>query len=188
MYWKTSRLVGGAHAVGMLWLTGALLTILGGTAVAQSVASNSPMTLVGTWTIKVTPRDCVTGAPAGSTVNVLSTYHRGGTLTVSAGSLSFAPGQRTLGHGSWNVRGRSYSQQTIALLLFDTQPNLPGTPTFDPNKPLSPGFFAGWEITRHTVELTDKDHYAASGTIAFYKANGELYRTGCSTTTGQRFE
>ena len=46
----------------------------------------------------------------------------------------------------------------------------------------------GWQTVSHTVQLTDADHLASSGTNAFYKTNGELYRTGCSTSIGQRFK
>jgi hypothetical protein len=75
----------------------------------------------------------------------------------------------------------------IALVLFDTEPNLPGTPTFDPARPVSPGFSAGWLTVSHTVRLTGVDQIASFGTNSFYKANGDLYRSGCSTATGQRF-
>jgi hypothetical protein len=75
----------------------------------------------------------------------------------------------------------------IALVLFDTEPNLPGTPTFDPAKPVSPGFFAGWATVSHTVRFTGVDQIASIGTNSFYKANGDVYRSGCSTATGQRF-
>ena len=76
----------------------------------------------------------------------------------------------------------------IALVLFDTEPNLPGTPTFDPTRPVSPGFFAGWQTVSHTVRFTSAVDIASTGTNRFYKANGELYRSGCSTATGQRYE
>jgi hypothetical protein len=36
--------------------------------------------------------------------------------------------------------------------------------------------------------MTDADHVTSVGTNAFYKTDGTLYRTGCSTATGQRFE
>jgi hypothetical protein len=75
----------------------------------------------------------------------------------------------------------------VALLLFDTPANLPGTPGFDPTRPVSPGFFAGWQTVHHTVQLVDSDHLTSSGTNVFYKASGEVYRTGCSTANGQRF-
>jgi hypothetical protein len=73
------------------------------------------------------------------------------------------------------------------MILFDTEPNLPGTPTFDPTRPVSPGFFAGWSTVSHTVRLTDANHISSEGTNAFYKLSGEVYRTGCSTATGERF-
>jgi hypothetical protein len=76
----------------------------------------------------------------------------------------------------------------IAIILFDTAPNLPGTPGFDPSLPASPGFFAGWQTVTHTVTPTDADHITSVGTNAFYKLNGEMYRTGCSTAVARRFE
>jgi hypothetical protein len=76
----------------------------------------------------------------------------------------------------------------VALILFDTPANLPGTPGFDPSMPVSPGFFAGWQTVTHTVNPTDADHITSAGTNAFYKLTGELYRTGCSTAIGERFE
>jgi hypothetical protein len=92
------------------------------------------------------------------------------------------------GQGAWTrKRGHTYKQEMIALVLFDTAPNLPGTPTFDPSKPVSPGFFAGWQTVTHTVRFTDGDRIESAGTNSFYKANGELYRSGCSTAIGQRF-
>jgi len=190
MEWKTLKVLGGgARAVTMFWLAGALLTTSGGTVMAQSNTSDSQANLVGAWVVQVTLRDCATNAPLGPSFNSLVTFHRGGTLSESPGTLAFAIGQRSSGHGNWaRQHARTYSQRMVALLLFNTDPNLPGTPGFDPNKPVSPGFFAGWQIVSHTVQLTDADHLASSGTNAFYKTNGELYRTGCSTSTGQRFK
>ena len=64
----------------------------------------------------------------------------------------------------------------IALIVFDTNP------------PVPPVFFAGWQTVTHTVQLIDADHIRSAGTNAFYKFDGTLYRTGCSTATGQRFK
>jgi hypothetical protein len=75
----------------------------------------------------------------------------------------------------------------IALILFTTSANLPGTPSFDPAKPVSPGFFAGSATISQTIRLTGADQIESSGTNRFYKTNGEVYRSGCSTATGQRF-
>lgn len=176
------------RALALLALTIALFAGSPGVAGAQSEDADSQPSLVGAWTVRVTLRDCTTNAPLGPPFNSLVTFHHDGTLSESAGSVAFAPGQRSPGHGSWTRRrGHTYRQEMIALVLFDTEPNLPGTPTFDPTRPVSPGFFAGWVTVTHTVRLTDPDHLASAGTNSFFKANGELYRSGCSTATGQRF-
>jgi hypothetical protein len=169
-------------------LTVMLFAASGGTVRAQLEDNGDRPSLVGTWTVQVTLRDCTTNAPLGPPFNSLVTFHHDGTLSESAGSLAFAPGQRSPGHGGWTrKRGRTFGQEMVALVLFDTPPNLPGTPTFDPTKPVSPGFFAGWVTVTHTVRFTDADHIASEGTNSFYKANGEVYRSGCSTARGQRF-
>jgi hypothetical protein len=176
-----------ARAVAISCLTVALLAAVSVQAGAQSDAITERPGLTGTWGVQVTLRDCTTGAPLGPPFNSLVTFHGDGTISETAASLAFAPGQRSPGHGTWTrQRGRTYGQEMIALLLFDTQPNLPGTATFDPTKPVSPGFFAGWLTVSHTVRFTAVDRIASAGTNAFYKTNGELYRSGCSTATGER--
>jgi hypothetical protein len=173
----------------LLGLAAGILGTTGTHAAAQSNASASKTGLVGVWAVQVTLRDCTTQAPLGPAFNSLVTFHRGGTITESAGSLAFAPGQRSPGHGTWDHEGgQSYRQRMIALMLFDTPPNLPGTPGFDPAKPVSPGFFAGWATVTHTIELSDGDSLSSSGTNAFYRSDGTVYRTGCSTAVAVRFE
>jgi len=186
MNWSTSKALGDRRLVAVLGLTAALVTAAGG---GTAIASGSHAGLEGAWAVQVTLRDCASNAPLGPPFNSLVTFHSGGTLSESAGSLAFAPGQRSPGHGHWSRRGaRTFRQRMIALILFDTPPNLPGTPGFNPALPVSPGFFAGWSTITHTVELADGNHLTSAGTNKFYKSNGEVYRTGCSTAVGQRFE
>ena len=164
-----------------------LATGSGSLAMAQSEDSNSG--LAGTWMIQVTLRNCDTGAALGAPVHSLVTFHRGGTLSESVGPTSFATGQRSPGHGVWSHIGQgTYSHRMVNLINFDSAPNLPGTPEFDPTKPVSPGFFAGWQVVSHTIELSDADNFLSTGTNAFYKFDGTEYRTGCSTATGRRFK
>ena len=166
----------------------AVLFVMAGVLMPSSALADSAQGLVGAWRVQVTLRNCTTQAPLGPPVHALVSFHRGGTITESAGGVTFAPGQRSPGHGAWARKsGHTYQQDMVAMLLFDTGPNLPGTPTFDPTKPVSPGFFAGWLTISHTVQLTDDDHIASEGINAFYKLNGDLYRTGCSTAVGERF-
>jgi hypothetical protein len=156
-------------------LTGVLVTTSSRTAIAQSNESASG--LVGTWIVQVTLRDCATNAPRASFTSLV-TFHRGGTLSESTASPAFAIGQRTDGHGSWTQQAhRTYLQRMIALILFDT-----------PAGPLGPGFFAGWQEVTHTIDVVDASHFTSAGTNEFYRSDGTVYRTGCSTAVGQRFE
>jgi hypothetical protein len=155
----------------------------------QDAGHASDPKLVGTWVVQVTLRDCTSGAPLRPAFNSLVTYNSGGTIAESTAGHAFAPTQRTNAHGSWTrLPGGRYEQRMIALLLFDTPANLPGTPGFDPASPISPGFFAGWQTLSHTARMIDEDHSESEGTNAFYKADGTLYRTGCSSAVAQRFK
>jgi hypothetical protein len=184
MNWKPSTISSGRR-LAVLSLTGVLLAGSSGFAMANS--NDTSDVLVGVWAIQVTPRDCATEAAVAPPINSLVAFHDGGTLSESA--AAFAPGQRSGGHGTWtHDRPHSYLQKFAALILFDTPANLPGTPTFNPALPVSPGFFAGWQTVTHTIRIGDADHISSAGTNAFYKTDGTLYRTGCSTATGQRFE
>jgi len=161
----------------------ALLLTCAGT--AQAAAPS----LVGPWMVQVTLRDCTTGAALGPAFNSLVTFQSGGTISESAGSTAFAPGQRGPGHGTWTDLGSQYyTQRMIAQIVFDTPANLPGTPGFDPTKPVTPGFFAGWSVITHVLNVTDVDHASSFGVNQFYKADGTAYRSGCSSATALRFE
>lgn len=169
-------------------LSAMLVAASGRTVGAGSNDDGADQRLVGAWAVQVTLRNCDTNAPMGSFTSIV-TFHRGGTLSESAGSLAFQPGQRSEGHGAWKRVGRhTFSQRVIALLRFDSPANLPGTPTFDPSKPISPGFSAGWQTITHRVRLTGADSFQSSGTTEFFDANGESYRPGCSTAVARRFE
>ena len=170
----------------LLGVTGLLLTTAGNNLLATSRDSRGALT--GAWSVQVTPRDCTTGLPAAPPSNSLVTFHDGGTMSESAGGLAFGIGQRSAGHGIWTQTSRrTYRQRFIALILFDTPANLPGMPGFDPTKPVSPGFLAGWQTVTHTAELVDANHLTSEGTTAFYKTDGTVYRTGCSTAVAERF-
>ncbi len=172
MHWHTLK----TH--GMITL-GLVITLVGGVgtlALAQSShsASNAHR-LEGTWLVRVTLRNCATGA-ALSSMNSIVTFAPGGTLTETPGAGAFAPGQRSDGQGYWtHAGGHTYTQRFVALIRFDTPPN----------PPASPGFLAGWQTVTHTVELVDADNLSSSGTNELIDMNGNSYRSGCSTAVGQ---
>ena len=160
-----------ARILSRLGLAMAVLVGPMGAATAQADGANDRAT--GTYAVVVTLRDCATGAPAGPPFDSLVTFHGDGTIFETPGGRAFAPGQRGAGHGSWRRIGRkSYSQEMIALVVFDTAANLPGTPTFDPTRPVTPGFQAGWQTVSHTVTFSDAAHGTSSGTNAFYTLAG----------------
>jgi hypothetical protein len=157
----------------------AVVMALAASPAAQSANSASPSGLVGTWRVQVTLRDCATDAQIGLPFQSLVTFHRGGTVTESTTAPAFAIGQRSAGHGTWaHLGGGTYLQKMIALIAFDTAPNLP----------FSPGFAAGWQTVTHTVEQIAHDQLVSFGTSTFYTSNGAAYRTGCSSAVGRRFE
>lgn len=143
--------------------------------------------IVGAWAVQVTLRNCDTAAPVGSFLSLV-TFQLGGTMSESSGNASLRIGQRSEGHGAWRpLGGRMFSQRTIGLIRFTSAPNLPGTPTFDPSQPISPGFSAGWQTITQQVKLTGPDSFESAGTTEFFDTAGLSYRTGCATAVGQRF-
>lgn len=147
-----------------------------GPAVAQQSQSEA-RTLQGVWHVQVTIRDCNSGVALAPPVNSLVTFAAGGTLQESVSGGGFAPGQRSDGHGTWTHKGgHTYDQRFVTMINFTTAPG-PG-----------PGFEAGWMKIHHTVEVVDANHIESSGRNTFYRLDGTVYRTGCSTASGRRFE
>jgi hypothetical protein len=156
---------------------GLALVLWAGSAASAQQSGAQARTVQGVWLVQVTVRNCATGVALAPPVNSLVTFAAGGTLRESVSGGGFAPGQRSDGHGTWtHTGGQSYDQRFIMMINFATAPG-PG-----------PGFEAGWMTVQHTVTMIDVDHIESAGTNSFYRLNGEVYRTGCSTATGTRFE
>ena len=161
---------------GMLGM-GVAMVLSAASAVSAQPSAGEGRTLQGTWYVQVTIRDCATGAALAPPVRSLVTFAAGGSVHESVGGGGFAPGQRSDGHGTWTHKGgQTYDQRFVALVNFSTPPG-PG-----------PAFEAGWIKVSHTVTMIDADHTESAGTNNFYRLNGEVYRSGCSTATGTRFE
>ena len=142
----------------------------------SSVSSSRGLSLQGTWMVEVTLRDCQSNAALASFPGLV-TFARGGTMVEVSSTRGLPPGQRSNGLGVWShERRQTYSAHFVALINFDTPPGPPGPP----------GLLAGWQTVTGTIELTDRDHYAGAGTVNLYNSNGQLYRTGCSSSVGQR--
>jgi hypothetical protein len=156
----------------------ATFVAIGGVSLAAQPSNADGLRIEGTWQVQVTLRSCVTGTALG-TVNALVTFHPGGTMTETPGGGGYAPGQRSDGQGYWtHDGGHLYTQRFVALIRFETPAN----------PPASPGFMAGWQTVTHQVEAIAPNQLSSRGTNAFFDSNGTLYRTGCSTAVGRRFE
>jgi hypothetical protein len=154
---------------GCVALAAALLLGTPGVVLAQG------LTLTGVWAQVITPHDCATNEPLPiPPFRALLTFHRDGTVTESVGSLSFAPGQRSIGHGLWaHTGGHTFRERTPAMILFDGGPGM---------------YQAGWQVTTRTITMLDANHYTSSGAAQFFDLNRQLYRTGCATSAGERFQ
>jgi hypothetical protein len=176
MKWTVSRACDVGRRAVLLSMGAALVLMVPRAASAQQSAGQG-RTLQGVWYVQVTIRDCATGAALAPPVNSLVTFAAGGTLHESVSGGGFAPGQRSDGHGTWRHQGgHTYDQRFVTMINFATPPG-PG-----------PGFEAGWMKIHHTVEVVDADRTESAGRNTFYRRNGEVYRSGCSTATGVRFE
>lgn len=124
----------------------------------------------GTWQTVITLRNCQTGAAVRSFPAVLS-FHQGGTLT--GDSTVVSPALKTGSYGVWE-RERGWQQYSFAFMFF----------VFNPD-----GTLAGSQKVRQFANLrADSNYFTTTGTVEISNANGNVIATGCSTSTGTRFE
>ena len=125
--------------------------------------------LEGTWDVRVTIRNCNTGAEVRSFAS-LTTFMSGGTTLDSTSHIPQA--QKTPGQGVWNhVSGNTYR---FSFKHYN----------FDPA-----GNFTGWNKVIHEAALEPNGtEYSSAGTVEVYDPSGNLMFTGCATTTATRFE
>ena len=158
-------------------LGGSLLAILMLAVFAQVLVSaegqngNEP-TLMGSWDVKVTARDCETGTPIPfiPIFPAIMTYDQGGTMQET--DLGGPVLVRLPGHGVWKRQnGREYSAAFRFL-------------NFSPDRT-----FAGTNVIRSAITLSQSgDEYTTTDTLEILDAQGEVINRGCSTTTATRFE
>jgi len=135
-----------------------------------SAHSNGKNSLVGTWRVKVTPKNCQTGAP-GPGFDVLLSFKRSGTVTEMNSSPAFLAGQRAPGLGAWShIHGNSYKAVVDAFILVD-----------------SPIFKRG--VQRLAWDLNvDGDDATIEATSQFLDSNGNLVAATCASATATRME
>ncbi|HUL35691.1 MAG TPA: hypothetical protein VL128_17545 [Candidatus Eisenbacteria bacterium] len=143
---------------------------------APAWTSHGDDEIVGTWMVTVQLNNC-SGVNLGPSFASLLTFADGGTFMEDTLNPSFAPGQRSAGHGIWEYQGHhSYSAKSIAFINFTTTTPLPG-------------FTQG---TQTITQTTDFDHgpdqWTAAAQVQFADATGTVYRQACANATAKRFE
>lgn len=160
---QTAKAMGGAAFVILLLITIAQI------GVSAPANGEGERTLVGSWNILVTLRDCQSGTPIVS-FPAMETYNQGGTLQQTAPP---APGATFLpGHGVWSHEaGGGYS---AAFQFFGITPV---------------GFVDSRTVVRSAISLgQDGKSYSSTETSETFDANGNLLVSACSTSTATRFE
>src|SRR5271165_2323081 len=104
-----------------LILAAACVLSFAGAAGAQTEAwDEGAATLKGSWTVKVTQRNCQTGDPLGSPFFSLLTFSQGGTLLESTANPMFFPAVRGDGHGVWSATGhQTYRAISTAFITVN---------------------------------------------------------------------
>jgi hypothetical protein len=123
----------------------------------------------GSWDVRVTIRNCQTGAVI-SSFPTLNTFMQGGTMQET--SAGVPPGLRSPGHGVWNYEsGRRYTA-AFQFYRFNTD-----------------GSYAGTLRTRTQIEVSRfSNSFTSTASTEVFNPAGVLIATGCATATGTRFE
>ncbi len=125
--------------------------------------------MIGTWDIRVTLRNCETGASI-KTLRTMNTFACGGTL-IETGARA-TPNLSSLGHGTWrHIGGQNYS----AVLRF-----------FRFNKD---GTIADMQkITRHIELSDDGKEFTSTASLEVFDDADNLILANCATETAKRLD
>jgi hypothetical protein len=140
--------------------------------------STSPK-LEGTWRVKVTLRNCQTGAELRPATPAMLTFAEGGTLTET--TTVFPPAVRSPGHGFWRRSGwRRYTAVSEAFL-------------FNPSVPAASAWIGTQRITQTIQFGYDPDELYSTATTEFFGPDGNPIpgfppTPSCATAVAWRME
>ena len=132
--------------------------------VAAQNDQNNGGSIEGVWQTTVTPRICATGAAVGPTFPGILMFNHDGTMTGTSTAVSTT-------YGSWKreAGAHQYSFATLSL-KFDGS-----------------GTWIGSRRISQNVTV-DENSFTSSGTFQDYDTAGNATISGCSTSTGARFQ
>ena len=161
---KTRRF---ARVFGMAFPSILTLLVLQLLVFGQDTSASGP-TLVGTWSLELTSRDCDTGVPIGSTTNrALHTYLPSGSLVGSTNITAF----RSPSYGIWKRTDRQHFLAIFTNFSFNAAD---GTPT------------GRAEVTERITLGADLDHFTATAEVKVFNINDIFLFTICVDETAER--
>jgi hypothetical protein len=144
----------------------ALLLVVGCTQVPASGQAGGKYSIEGVWQTVVTPRICSNGNPVGPVFPGILMFENGGTMTGTSTAVTSV-------YGVWKreTGARQYSFASISQ-RYDAA-----------------GVLIGFRRITQNVTLDDTGAtFTSSGGFQDSDVNGNTTMTGCSTSTGTRFE
>ena len=163
------KVIGGVSLAVLMLAIFAQVWVLAEDKRSESLPNGNELSIVGSWDVRVTIRDCQSGA-ALANFPAMITFNHGGTMQETANDA--APLLRLPGHGAWSQHnGRIY---TAAFRFFRF--NADGT-------------FAGKNIIRQVDTLAQSgNEYSTTDTVEVLDANDNLIVRACATSTATRFQ
>ena len=120
----------------------------------------------GVWQTIVTPRICATGNPVGPTFPGILSFSQDGTMTGTSTAV-------TSTYGYWNREaGRGEYSFASLSLKYDASGN----------------FIGSRRISQNVTVDDSGNAFTSSGTFQDYNTAGNPTISGCSTSTGSRFQ
>lgn len=168
--------------LGSLILFGGMLIIVAGQNSKVESPKNSgegfsKRSIEGVWLVEAQRRDCQNGNPIGPAGRGLMTFAAGGTMSETTAPPAApvplpVPVFRSTGHGVW--QRINWEHYTGAFIIQRLNPD---------------GTFAGWIRSRGTFQLMESgNEFTSTGSTEITDPSGTVVLTGCSTSTGTRFE
>jgi hypothetical protein len=131
--------------------------------------------LVGTWRIALTPRNCATGAPIpvpGAPFRGLYSFHEGGTMSEWLTNAAVLPTLRGPGHGAWQ-KATAWQHYTYSIIF---------------NRYDESGMLTGTQEGKAELVLGDSgDDYTATSLVRIFDVDGIQISTNCASVEGTRY-
>lgn len=171
-----------AALMGLLLLVGSTVIFVSGQDLENGTLLNSTKniskrSIQGVWLVQVQQRNCQTGDPIGPAGHGLLTFAEGGTINETTAPPAPLvplpiPFFRSPGHGIWERH--NWEHYTAAII--NQRLNADGT-------------FAGCTRLRANFQLMESSNeFTSTGSFELINPSGTVIFTGCSTSTGTRFD